>query len=200
MSPTPAARSLGARNRFLVLAGLCGSYFLAEAAAALWVGSLSLFFDGLDFFERAATFALLALTPWWSITRRYAVVAALVLPAMVAMVLLALRWWPRYAEVSIVGTTAWMTVAVGSLAINLVSLIMLRRYRTRRVLGSGRFGYLVVRADFWSSLAALGAGVAVLLLRQRWPDLVGAVLALAVHLTAMTQLIAERRSGPSRGK
>lgn len=200
MNRSSGHRRTPARVRFLWLAALCGAYFVAETMAGVRIGSLTLFFDGLDFFERAATFALLAFTSWWSMTRRYALLAVIVIPAMIALTAAILPWWPRYSDISAVSTLMWMTLAVGSLTINAVNLAMLRTYRKRRIMSGGRFGYVIVRADFWSSLATLGAGLLVLVVRDRWPDVVGAVLALAVHLSSMTQLVSEHRSPKSHGK
>ena len=179
------------QRRLLALAAANAVYFAVEAGTALSFGWFSAFFDALDFFERAIALSILAITPLWSLGRRYAVTAALVLPGMIAVTAGAYFLWPRGTQHSPLSALIWVTIAVGSLALNVVSLTMLRPFR-QRPSGTGRLGYIAARADLWSSAAVLIAAVATYLVRSRWPDIFASIVVVGVHLAAFAQAAASR--------
>ena len=182
-----------ALRRLLVLAIANATYFAVEAGTAVSFGWFSAFFDALDFFERAAALAILAITPLWSLRRRYTVTAGVVLPGMIALTAGAYYLWPARAAHGPLSLVVWLTVSVGSIALNVVSFVALRSFRGQRST-VGRIGYLAARADIWSSLAVFVAAIATYALRARWPDIAASVFVVTVHLAALGQTVADRRT------
>ena len=182
-----------APRRLLVLAMANATFFAVEAGTAVSFGWFSAFFDALDFFERAVVLAILATTPLWSLRRRYAVTAAVILTGIIAVTAGAYYLWPRGAQHGPLSLMVWLTVAVGSIALNVVSFVALRSFRGQRST-AGRIGYLAARADIWSSIAVFAAAIATYALRSRWPDIIASIFVVTVHLAALGQTVGERRT------
>lgn len=181
-----------ARRTLVVLAVANIAYFAVEAGTALSFGWFSVFFDSLEFLERSVALAILAVTPLWTLRRRYAVTAAVVLPGMISLTAGAYYLWPTGAQHGPLSLLIWLTVAVGSIVLNVVSFVVLRSFRQLRS-SVGRIGYIAARADVWSSVAVLVAAIATYLLQSRWPDILASIVVVAVHLAAFGQAAADRR-------
>lgn len=189
-SGEPNALDPNPRRALILLAAVNAVYFLVEAGTSVSFGWLSVFFDALEFLERAVTLTILAMTPHWTPRGRYAVTALVVLPGLITVSVGAYYLWPAGQQRGALPVLIWLTIAVGSLALNVVSFIVLSRFRRTRI-SAGRAGYLAARADIWSSVVVLLAAFATYVLKSHLPDLVGAILVIGLHLAALTQTLVE---------
>ena len=147
------------------------AYFGVEITVGLWIGSVSMFADSIDFLEDAAINLLVLVSMGWSASRRSAVgmllVAMLLVPCVATFVMAGYKFSVPFAP----SPLPLVLIGIGALMINLGCAYMLARCRR-----SG--GNLVspalsaTRYDIFANLAIVGAGIATAILPSVWPDLI----------------------------
>lgn len=146
-------------------------YFGIEFAAALAIGSVSLFADSVDFLEDASVNLLILLALEWGARRRALVgmglAGLLLLPALATM------WtaWTKVNNPIPPDPSALLLTAAGALAVNLSCALMLVRHRG----GGGsltRAAFLSARNDALANVAIMAAALLTAWQPSPWPDLV----------------------------
>lgn len=147
------------------------AYFGVEFAVALNIGSVSLLADSVDFLEDAAVNFLIFAALGWSAPRRarlgMALAGILLIPA------LAFAWalWRKFAAPIPPEAIPLTLTGAGALVVNLYCAFTLARFR--RHSGSlTKAAFLSARNDALANIAIIAAGVATLLTRSLWPDVV----------------------------
>lgn len=155
--------------RFVALLNL--AYFGVEFAVALWIGSVSLFADSVDFLEDASVNVLILVALGWSAARRSAVGMALAGILLIpSLATLGMAWHkfsfpfaPSPIPLSLTGT--------GALLINVTCAFMLAQHR--RAGGSlTKAAFLSARNDAVANVAIIAAGIVTALAPSAWPDLI----------------------------
>jgi Co/Zn/Cd efflux system component len=142
------------------------------------IGSVALFADSIDFLEDASINFLILVALAWS-ARARARVGMLLAGALLAPGLATL-WaaWQKFAAPAPPAPISLSLTGAGALAVNLWCAWMLTGHR-RHAGSLARAAFLSARNDVLANLAVVGAGLATLLLRTAWPDLiVGLCIAL----------------------
>lgn len=180
------------RRAVLIVALLNFGYFFVEFAAAIAIGSASLFADSADFLEDTAINMLVFFAVAWPASRRRAagsVLAALILiPAVAAIVTVVVKIFnpePPSPE----GLTG---VALGALAVNLICAVILLRLRNEgSSLATG--AWLAARNDALANVLIIVAGLLTFVWSTAWFDIiVGAIIAI-VNLSAAKEVWEESR-------
>lgn len=180
------------RRAVLIVALLNFGYFLVEFAAAITIGSASLFADSADFLEDTAINMLVFFAVAWPASRRRAagsILAALILiPAVAAIVTVVVKIMnpePPSPE----GLTG---VALGALVVNLICAVILLRLRNEgSSLATG--GWLAARNDALANILIIVAGLLTFVWATAWFDIiVGAIIAF-VNLSAAKEVWEESR-------
>jgi Co/Zn/Cd efflux system component len=147
------------------------AYFGVEFAAAVAIGSVSLFADSIDFLEDASVNFLIVAALGWSARRRATV--GMLLAGILLVPGLATLWtaWSKFSLPLAPSPGPLSITGLGALVINLSCALMLARHRHRR--GSlTRAAFLSARNDALANVAIIIAGVATALHRSLWPDLI----------------------------
>lgn len=180
------------RRAVLIVALLNLGYFFVEFAAAITIGSASLFADSADFLEDTAINLLVFFAVAWPASRRRAagsILAALILiPAVAAIVTVVVKIMnpePPSPE----GLTG---VALGALVVNLICAVILLRLRNEgSSLATG--AWLAARNDALANILIIAAGLLTFVWATAWFDIiVGAIIAF-VNLSAAKEVWEESR-------
>ena len=180
------------RRAVLIVALLNFGYFFVEFAAAIAIGSASLFADSADFLEDTAINMLVFFAVTWPASRRRAagsVLAALILiPAIAAIVTVVLKIMnpePPSPE----GLTG---VAVGALVVNLICAVILLRLRNEgSSLATG--AWLAARNDALANVLIIVAGLLTFVWATAWFDIIVGAIIAAVNLSAAKEVWEEAR-------
>ena len=180
------------RRAVLIVALLNFGYFFVEFAAAIAIGSASLFADSADFLEDTAINMLVFFAVAWSAARRRkagSVLAALILiPAIAAIVTVVLKIMnpePPSPE----GLTG---VAVGALVVNLICAVILLRLRNEgSSLATG--AWLAARNDALANVLIIVAGLLTFVWATAWFDIIVGAIIAAVNLSAAKEVWEESR-------
>lgn len=180
------------RRAVLIVALLNFGYFFVEFAAAIAIGSASLFADSADFLEDTAINMLVFFAVAWPSARRRkagSVLAALILiPAIAAIVTVVLKIMnpePPSPE----GLTG---VAVGALVVNLVCAVILLRLRNEgSSLATG--AWLAARNDALANVLIIVAGLLTFAWATAWFDIIVGAIIAAVNLSAAKEVWEESR-------
>ena len=180
------------RRAVLIVALLNFGYFFVEFAAAIAIGSASLFADSADFLEDTAINMLVFFAVAWPAARRRkagSVLAALILiPAVAAIVTVVLKIMnpePPSPE----GLTG---VAVGALVVNLVCAVILLRLRNEgSSLATG--AWLAARNDALANVLIIVAGLLTFVWATAWFDIIVGAIIAAVNFSAAKEVWEESR-------
>lgn len=180
------------RRAVLIVALLNFGYFFVEFAAAIAIGSASLFADSADFLEDTAINMLVFFAVAWPAARRRkagSVLAALILiPAIAAIVTVVLKIMnpePPSPE----GLTG---VAVGALAVNVICAVILLRLRNEgSSLATG--AWLAARNDALANILIIVAGLLTFVWATGWFDIIVGAIIAAVNLSAAKEVWEESR-------
>jgi Co/Zn/Cd efflux system component len=153
------------------VAALNLSYFGVEFTAAIFIGSVALFADSIDFLEDASVNFLIAITLGWSAPKRARV--GMMLAAIILVPALATLWtaWRKFNMPEPPAPLPLSLVGLGALAVNFTCALMLARYRDYA--GSlTKAAFLSARNDAYANVAIILAGFATLYFVSAWPDLI----------------------------
>lgn len=175
------------RRAVLIVALLNFAYFFVEFAAAIAIGSASLFADSADFLEDTAINLLVFFNVAWPAQRRRRVgglLAALVLiPAIAAIVTVVVKIMnpvPPSPE----GLTL---VAAGALVVNVICAIILMRLR-----GAGSSlttgAWLAARNDAVANVLIIVAGLLTFVWSTAWFDIVVGATIAVINLSAAKEV------------
>lgn len=161
--------------------------FVVMVAAALYGRSSSLLSGGLDNLGDAATYALsLAVVGASALSKaRVAFFKGLLILGAALAVAAQIAWRLLHPETPMF--EAMGAAALLNLGANLVCLRLLLPYREGDLNMASAFE--CSRNDVWEGFAVLGAGAGVWLFDAGWPDLVIAVLLLAMFLCSATRVL-----------
>jgi Co/Zn/Cd efflux system component len=164
---------LGTNLRWAVtwVAGINLAYFAVEFSAALYLGSVSLFADSIDFLEDSSINLLILLGLGWGAAKRAAL--GKMLAAIILVPGLATLWqaWEKFNLPLAPDPVPLSLVGAGALAANLTCALILVNYRSHA--GSlTRAAFLSARNDVLANVAIIAAGVVTALTRSAWPDLI----------------------------
>jgi Co/Zn/Cd efflux system component len=165
------AMSTGFRQTLFIVAALNLAYFGVEFAAAVIIGSVSLFADSIDFLEDAALNSLILIAMGWSASSRS--VVARVLAALILIPGLATLWmtWQKFAVPIPPAPLPLSLTGAGALLINFTCAMLLVRVRHHG--GSlGLAAFLSARNDVLANAAIILAGLATTVTQSVWPDIV----------------------------
>jgi Co/Zn/Cd efflux system component len=159
------------RQTVIAVAALNLAYFGVEFAAALRIGSVSLFADSIDFLEDASVNLLILLALGWTLAARaragMALAGIMLVPAAAFLWTL---WQKIQAPVPPPATTMSM-IGLGALAVNLFCAFLLARHRY----GHGsltRAAFLSARNDAVANVTIIGAAGITALHPSIWPDVI----------------------------
>jgi len=155
--------------RFVALLNL--AYFGIEFAVALWIGSVSLFADSIDFLEDASVNFLVLAALGWSAARRSTVGVALAVILLVPSLATLLMAWHKFSVPFAPSPVPLTLAGTGALIINFTCALLLAQHR--RAGGSlTKAAFLSARNDAIADVAIIAAGLVTALLPSAWPDLV----------------------------
>ncbi|MCZ8546680.1 cation diffusion facilitator family transporter [Mesorhizobium qingshengii] len=147
-------------------------YFGIEFAVAIWIGSVSLFADSIDFLEDASVNLLIMVALGWTIRNRarlgMALAGVLLVPALATL------WtaWEKFNSPIPPAPVPLTLTAAGAILVNLSCALMLARYRHH----SGSLthaAFLSARNDVLANVAIIAAGlVTAFVWNSAWPDIV----------------------------
>lgn len=183
-----AATDAGLRRAVAWVAGLNLAYFGIEFAAALAIGSVSLFADSVDFLEDTSINLLILLALGWGVAARARV--GMVLAGILLVPGIATLWtaWEKFGDPAPPAALPLTLTGLGALAINLACAMILVRFREHS--GSlSKAAFLSARNDAFANLGIIAAGLLTAFAWQsHWPDLlVGLAIAL-VNLDAAKEV------------
>lgn len=174
-------------------------YFGVEVAVALWIGSVALLADGIDFLEDASLNFLILLALGWGVTARARlgmVLAGLLLVPGVVTLWMA---WAKFSSLAIPAPVPLTLAGVGALIVNVVCAVQLAKFRSQG--GSlARAAFLSARNDAAANLAIIAAGLITLATQSAWPDLLVGLGIMLLNAGAAVEVWkaarAERRATP----
>lgn len=175
------------RSAVRLVALLNLAYFAIEMAVALHIGSVSLLADSADFFEDAAVNFLIFAALGWSASRRArvgGVLAAILLAPAVAFL-----WtlWRKLGDPTPPEAVSLSVTGLGAMAVNLVCAFTLARHR--HVAGSlSKAAFLSARNDVLANIGIVLAGLATIVTRSIWPDVVVGLAIAAMNLDAAREV------------
>ena len=175
------------RRAVLTVAILNLCYFFIEFAAAISIGSVSLFADSIDFLEDTSVNILILLALGWSLAARSRVGMALALILLVPG--LAALWtaWNKIASPLPPEPVTLTIVGAGALAINLTCALILARFRKHS--GSlTKAAFLSARNDAYANIAIIAAGSVTALTQSIWPDIIVGLGIAAMNATAAKEV------------
>jgi Co/Zn/Cd efflux system component len=167
-------------------------YFGVEFAAALAIGSVSLFADSIDFLEDAAVNSLILVALGWSTHRRSLV--GMVLAAILLVPGLATLWtaWEKLSVPVPPAPVPLSLAGLGALVVNLCCTCLLVRFRTQS--GSlTRAAFLSARNDVLANIAIIAAGLVTAATVSLWPDLVVGLGIFLMNLDAAREVYTAAR-------
>ncbi len=159
------------RKTVITVAILNLAYFGIEFAVALWIGSVSLFADSVDFLEDTSLNILVAVALGWSAVSRARL--GMVLAGILLIPGLATVWtaWHKFVSPLPPAPVPLTLAGLGALAVNLSCAFMLARFRSHS--GSlTRAAFLSSRNDSVANAAIILAGLVTAYTLSGWPDLI----------------------------
>lgn len=159
------------RKTVITVAILNLAYFGIEFAVALWIGSVSLFADSVDFLEDTSLNILVAVALGWSAVSRARL--GMVLAGILLIPGLATVWtaWHKFVSPLPPAPVPLTLAGLGALAVNLSCAFMLARFRSHS--GSlTRAAFLSSRNDSVANVAIILAGLVTAYTLSGWPDLI----------------------------
>lgn len=181
------------RQTVLIVALLNLAYFGVEFAAAIRIGSVSLFADSVDFLEDTAINLLIFVALGWTLARRARV--GMVLAALMVVPGLAFLWSlvQKYLAPVPPDAVVLTLVGLGALAVNLTAAFLLARHRKAQ--GSlTRAAFLSARNDALANVAIIGAGLLTAAHPSVWPDVIVGLGIAALNLDAAHEVWAAARA------
>lgn len=163
------------------------SYFFVEFAAAVSIGSVSLFADSIDFLEDTSVNLLILFALGWSLRARSQVGMALAVILLVPG--LAALWtaWQKVASPLPPEPITLSVVGLGALAVNLTCALILARFRKHS--GSlTKAAFLSARNDAYANIAIIAAGFLTAFTASIWPDIVVGLGIAAMNATAAKEV------------
>lgn len=163
------------------------SYFFVEFAAAVSIGSVSLFADSIDFLEDTSVNLLILFALGWSLRARSRVGMALAVILLVPG--LAALWtaWQKVASPLPPEPITLSVVGLGALAVNLTCALILARFRKHS--GSlTKAAFLSARNDAYANIAIIAAGFLTAFTASIWPDIVVGLGIAAMNATAAKEV------------
>ena len=154
------------------------AYFGVEMLVGLWIGSVSLFADSIDFLEDASINLLILIAAGWSASRRSMVAMMLAATLVVPCVATLMMAWYKFSVPFAPAPLPMILIGLGALMINLGCAYMLASCR-REGGGLARAAFLATRNDAFANIAIAGAGITTAIFPSAWPDLIVG-LAIAV--------------------
>lgn len=189
MAPMDAPRL---RRAVLVVAALNLAYFGVEFAVATKLGSVSLFADSVDFLEDAAVNLLIAVAVGWSVRNRGLVGMALAGLILVPGVATLWTAWHKILDPVAPAVLPLSLTGVGALAVNLTCAAILARVRDHG--GSlTRAAFLSARNDAYANVAIIAAGIATVVTRNGWPDILVGLAIAAMNADAAADVFRAAR-------
>jgi cobalt-zinc-cadmium efflux system protein len=196
-----AARDDAQRRRLRIALALALAYMAAEVAGGLWTGSLALLADAGHMASDSASLVL-SLFALWIAQRpatprrsygyyRAEILAALAQGALLVAVAAAVsvEALERLAAPTPVRAAPMLAIAAGGLAVNLVSLAILRRGQAHNLNVRGAF--LHVLSDALGSAGAIAAGALLWVFDWRWADPAASLAISALIVFSAWHLLAE---------
>ena len=171
------------RQTVLIVAALNLAYFGVEFAAAIRIGSVSLFADSVDFLEDTCVNLLIFFAIGWTIVQRARV--GMVLAGLMAIPALAFLWTLAQKFLAPVPPEASVLtlIGLGALAVNLTAAFLLARHRAEQ--GSlTRAAFLSARNDAVANVAIIGAGLLTAAHPSIWPDIIVGLAIAGMNLDA----------------
>jgi Co/Zn/Cd efflux system component len=168
------------------------SYFGVEFAVALWISSVSLFADSIDFLEDATVNGLILVALGWDVRRRS--IVGMVLAAVLFVPAIATAWmaWRKFQLPLPPAPLPLSLAGLGALAINLFCAFRLVRVRTHG--GSlTRAAFLSSRNDALANIAIIAAGLVTATTASAWPDLIVGLGIFTLNLDASRQVYGAAR-------
>ncbi len=159
------------RKTVITVAILNLAYFGIEFAVALWIGSVSLFADSVDFLEDTSLNILVAVALGWSAVSRARL--GMLLAGILLIPGLATVWtaWHKFVSPLPPAPVPLTLAGLGALAVNLSCAFMLARFRSHS--GSlTRAAFLSSRNDSVANVAIILAGLVTAYTLSGWPDLI----------------------------
>jgi Co/Zn/Cd efflux system component len=159
------------RRTLFVVAGLNVAYFGIEFAAAIIIGSVSLFADSIDFLEDAALNVLILIAIGWSAPFRTAV--GKLLAVIIVIPGLATLWmtWHKIALPVPPAPLPLSATGVGALLVNFTCALLLVHVRHHG--GSlGLAAFLSARNDVLANVAIIVGGLVTSATGSIWPDVI----------------------------
>jgi Co/Zn/Cd efflux system component len=167
-----------------LVAALNLAYFGIEFAVALFIGSVSLFADSIDFLEDASVNLLIAFALSWSQRNRarlgMLLSVILLVPGLATLVVA----WQKFMAPIAPEPLPLSLAGLGALIINMSCALMLVHYRHHA--GSlTKAAFLSARNDALANIAIILAGlVTAYLWRSAWPDLIVGLAIAAMNADA----------------
>ncbi len=189
-------RSAPYRRALVAALAINAGMFAVEVVGGVWVGSMALQADALDFAGDAATYAI----SLWAIGRaartraNVAMLKGVSLAVMGVTVLALTIYRTQFAVAPEAGTMS--AIGLAALAANVTSALILMRFRDGDA--NVRSVWLCTRNDAIGNVAVVGAALAVWATASAWPDLIVAAAMAALFLKSSSSIIARalaERSG-----
>jgi len=159
------------RRAVLIVALLNLAYFGVEFAAALAIGSVSLFADSIDLLEDTSVNLLILLALAWSLRARARVGMALAIILLLPALGTAWALWSKFTTPVPPEPFALSLTGAGALVINLSCAFLLARFRAHS--GSlTRAAFLSARNDAVANVAIIVAGLITAYTLSVWPDVI----------------------------
>jgi Co/Zn/Cd efflux system component len=163
------------------------SYFFVEFAAAISIGSVSLFADSIDFLEDTSVNLLILFALGWSLRARSRVGMCLALILLVPGIAALWTTWQKIAAPLPPEPITLSVVGLGALAVNLTCALILARFRTHS--GSlTKAAFLSARNDAYANVAIIAAGLLTAFTRSIWPDIIVGLGIAAMNATAAKEV------------
>ena len=185
--------TMNLRKTVLLVAILNLAYFGIEFAVALWIGSVSLFADSVDFLEDASVNFLILVALGWSARNRARVGMAL---AAILLVPVLATLWTAWSKLNLPVPPAPLPLTLaglGALAVNLSCALMLASFRHHG--GSlTKAAFLSARNDALANIAIIAAGLVIALAwHSAWPDLIVGLAIAAMNADAAREVFGAAR-------
>lgn len=171
------------RRAVITVAALNLAYFAIEFAAALRIGSVSLFADSVDFLEDAGINLLILVALGLTLAARARI--GMGLAAIMLAPALAFLWtlWQKYLDPVPPEAVTLSLVGTGAMAVNLTCALILARHRHAG--GSlARAAFLSARNDVAANIGIVAAGALTAATQSVWPDVVAGLAIAAMNLDA----------------
>jgi Co/Zn/Cd efflux system component len=190
--PPPNADVTALRRAVLLVALLNLSYFGIEFAAALSIGSVSLFADSIDFLEDTAVNVLILMALGWSAYSRSLVGMALAAILLVPGISTLWTAWEKFSLPVPPDPAILSLTGFGALGINLFCAYLLARFRAHS--GSlTRAAFLSARNDAFGNVAIIAAGLVTAATISPWPDVVVGLGIFMMNLDAAREVYTTAR-------